>query len=76
MYMSDWVKKLHAFFEFNDKPILEGIGKVSHKKMEQHVRKQLDAHNRSIDAAAGKPAKDLEKQAKREQKQLRGYGQK
>ncbi len=76
MFMSGWLKKLHGFFELNDKRILEGSGKVSHKKMETHVRKQLDAHNRATEIAAGKSAKDLEKKAKREQKQLRGYGQK
>lgn len=73
MYMSDWVKKLHAFFEFNDKAILEGSGKVSHAKMESHVKKQLEAHNRSTEAAAGKPAPALAKNAKKDQKQLKGY---
>ena len=73
MYMSDWVKKLHAFFEFNDKAILEGSGKISHAKMESHVKKQLEVHNRAIESAAGKPTPALAKNAKKDQKQLKGY---
>ena len=31
MYMKDWVKKLDAFLEFNERDILENAGKISHK---------------------------------------------
>ena len=31
MYMNDWVEKLHAFLQFNEKEILQDSGKISHE---------------------------------------------
>jgi hypothetical protein len=31
MYMKDWVKKLNAFLQFNEKEILQDSGKIRHK---------------------------------------------
>lgn len=31
MYMKDWVEKLDAFLQFNEKDILQNLGKVSHE---------------------------------------------
>ena len=31
VYMKDWVKKLDAFLQFNEKDILQNLGLVSHE---------------------------------------------
>ena len=31
MYMKDWIEKLNAFLKFNEKDILQDLGKVSHE---------------------------------------------
>lgn len=44
--MKDWISKLDSFLVLNDKEILDGAGGVSHKEMEQKVRKELENYNR------------------------------
>jgi len=34
MYMKDWVSKLDAFLKFNERQILDDIGKISHEVAE------------------------------------------
>jgi len=46
MYMKDWIVKLDGFLELNEKEILDSLGGVSHKEMEQKVRKELENYNR------------------------------
>jgi len=46
MYMKNWISKLDEFLELNEKEILNGAGGVSHKEMEQKVRKELENYNR------------------------------
>ncbi len=46
MHMKDWVLKLDGFLKLNEKKILDGLGGVSHKEMEQKVRKELENYNR------------------------------
>ena len=31
MYMKDWIEKLHAFLQINNKNILKDAGKISHE---------------------------------------------
>src|SRR3990167_6353544 len=45
MYMKDWVLKLDAFLELNDKEILDTPGNVSRKDMEEKVSQELAAFN-------------------------------
>jgi len=45
MYMKDWQTKLDAFLVLNDKEILNGAGDVSHKAMEEKVRRELAKYN-------------------------------
>ncbi|MFA6537343.1 MAG: RhuM family protein [Patescibacteria group bacterium] len=45
MYMKDWIAKLDDFLTLNDKEILNNIGEVSHKEMEQKVRDELARFN-------------------------------
>jgi len=37
MTMAEWESKLDAFLEFNDRDVLQGAGKRSHKQMVDHV---------------------------------------
>src|SRR3990167_5600433 len=46
MYMNDWILKLDNFLTLNEKEILDSTGNVSHKEMEQKVRKELENYNR------------------------------
>jgi hypothetical protein len=41
MHMADWVKKLDAFLQFNERDILTHAGKVSHELAEQHAHEQF-----------------------------------
>jgi hypothetical protein len=45
MYMKNWIEKLDVFLILNDKEILSGVGKFSHKDMEQKVRLELERFN-------------------------------
>src|SRR3989344_7067889 len=45
MYMTDWIQKLDNFLILNDKEILDHAGGVSHKEMEQKVRRELERFN-------------------------------
>ena len=46
MYMKDWIQKLDNFLILNDKEILDSLGDISHKKMENKVRNELEKFNR------------------------------
>ena len=37
MHMADWVAKLDAFLQFNDRNILTHAGKISHELAEEHA---------------------------------------
>lgn len=45
MYMKDWIQKLDNFLILNDKEILITVGSISHKAMEQKVRRELKQFN-------------------------------
>ena len=42
MYMKDWVKKLDAFLKFNEKDILQNLGKVSHEVAVSLAEKEFE----------------------------------
>ncbi len=42
MYMKDWVEKLDAFLQFNEKEILNNSGKVSHEVAEELALKEYE----------------------------------
>ena len=44
MHMAEWVGKLDAFLEFNDRNILKHAGKVSHHLAEEHAHVQFEAY--------------------------------
>jgi len=47
MYMQDWIKKLNAFLQFNDREILQNAGKVSAKVAEQLALQEYEKFNQS-----------------------------
>ncbi|GEN44637.1 virulence RhuM family protein [Alkalibacillus haloalkaliphilus] len=47
MYMNDWVDKLNAFLQFNERDILENAGKVSKTVAEQIAIEQYEKYNQN-----------------------------
>lgn len=47
MYMKDWVDKLNAFLQFNDRDILENAGKVSKAVAEEIAIQEYEKFNQS-----------------------------
>lgn len=46
MYMKEWIKKLNAFLELNDRNILEHAGKISHEMAKEFAESEYDNFNR------------------------------
>ncbi len=44
MHMTDWVKKLDAFLQFNEKNILTHAGKISHQLAIEHAEKEFEKY--------------------------------
>jgi hypothetical protein len=40
MYMKDWIKKLHAFLNINDREILNHAGQISHQIAKEHAESE------------------------------------
>jgi len=62
MHMADWIKKLDAFLEFNERNILTHSGKVSHELAQEHAHAEFDRYEeqrRKLEAA--QPASDFDK---------------
>jgi len=54
MHMAEWVHRLDAFLQFNERNILTHAGAVSHQLAEEHAHaqfEQYDAERRRIEAA-------------------------
>ena len=47
MYMKDWITKLNAFLQFNDREVLQNAGKVSAKVAEQLVLQEYEKFNKN-----------------------------
>lgn len=47
MYMKDWIGKLKAFLQFNEREILENSGKISAKVAEQVAAQQYEKFNQN-----------------------------
>ena len=61
MHMADWVAKLDAFLQFNERDILTHAGKVSHQLAEEHAHAQFElyeAQRRRLEAA--QPTSDFD----------------
>lgn len=49
MYMKDWVKKLDAFLQFNEKDILQNSGKISHEVAESLALQEFEKYKKVQD---------------------------
>lgn len=70
MHMAEWVQRLDAFLQFNERNILTHAGAVSHQLAEEHAHaqfEQYDAERRRIEAV--QPNSDFDRAVK-EVKQL------
>ena len=45
MHMADWIAKLDAFLQFNERNILSHAGKVSQQLAEQHAHQQFSSYD-------------------------------
>ncbi len=72
MHMAEWVQRLDAFLQFNERNILTHAGAVSHQLAEEHAHaqfEQYDAERRKLEAA--QPSSDFDR-AVEEVKRLKG----
>ncbi|MEK7592246.1 MAG: virulence RhuM family protein [Patescibacteria group bacterium] len=49
MYMKDWVGKLESFLQFNERTILQDLGKVSHEVAEALALEEYEKYNANQD---------------------------
>ncbi len=62
MHMGDWVKKLDAFLQFNERNILTHAGKVSHELAVERAESQFDQYEAAQRRlAADQPTSDFDK---------------
>lgn len=62
MHMAEWVQRLDAFLQFNERNVLTHAGAVSHQLAEAHARgqfEQYDAERRRLEAA--RPSSDFDR---------------
>ena len=60
MYMKDWIDKLHAFLQINNKDILKDAGKVSHELAQELAEKEYDTYYKKGLRAPSKADMDFE----------------
>jgi len=68
MHMSEWVEKLDAFLQFNERGVLDNPGSISHELAVEHATKQFEMYKESP-----RPESDFDKfveQSKKLAKQL------
>lgn len=61
MHMADWIGRLDAFLEFNERNILAHAGQISHDAAKQHAEQQFvqyESHRRHLEAA--QPTSDFD----------------
>ena len=62
MHMAEWVERLDAFLQFNERNILTHAGSISHELAEQHAHAQFEqreAERQRLEAA--QPTSDFDK---------------
>lgn len=59
MYMKNWVEKLHAFLNINDREILEHAGRISRKLAKEIAENEYEEYNRKRIEQSDKEIDDL-----------------
>ena len=74
MHMKDWISKLHAFLELNDRDILKDAGKISHQLALEKAESEYDKFQaKRVEETSQKPSdfdktvKQIESRKKRKQ---------
>jgi hypothetical protein len=66
MHMADWVQKLDAFLEFNERNILSHAGRVSAEMARQHAEHEFAKHEATLRIReAAEPTSDFDKAVER-----------
>jgi len=66
MHMADWVKKLDAFLQFNERNILTHAGTVSHELAQEHAHREFEKYDtRRRQLEAQQPASDFDQAVER-----------
>lgn len=60
MYMKDWIDKLDAFLQLNDRDILQNAGSVSHELAKQIAEAEYDKYKKQQQKASSKADDDFE----------------
>ena len=60
MYMKDWVDKLHAFLQINNKKILNDAGKISHELAKELAEREYDAYHKKSLSVPSMADRDFE----------------
>jgi len=62
MYMAEWIRKLDAFLEFNERNILTHAGKISHELAQEHAHVQFARYEQQRwKLEATQPTSDFDK---------------
>jgi len=62
MHMAEWVERLDAFLQFNERNILTHAGNISHELAERHAHAQFDQHEAErLRLEAAQPTSDFDK---------------
>jgi len=60
MYMKDWIAKLDAFLQLNDRDILQNAGSVSHELAKQSAELEYDKYKKQQQKVSSKVDDDFE----------------
>jgi hypothetical protein len=64
MYMKDWITKLNAFLQLNDRDILQNAGSISHELAKQNAELEYDKYKKIQQKALSKADDDFDKTIK------------
>ena len=64
MHMSDWIKKLDAFLNINDRDILTHAGKISHEMAQQRAESEYEQYHRRQIEEQARAGSDFDRMAK------------
>ncbi len=65
MYMKDWINKLDAFLNLNDRNILQNAGYISHELAKQNAELEYDKFKKNQQEILSKADKDFEQSIKK-----------
>jgi hypothetical protein len=62
MHMADWVERLDAFLQFNERDILAGAGRISHELAVARAEAQFDVYDAErLRLEASRPSSDFDR---------------